>query len=68
MCIHCDTRKIKTRICFTFLAKNFSGVCLYIYIGHQNVKFMSVLTDGSQARKTGSDKEMVLIRTERAGE
>jgi len=80
-------------ICFTFLAKNFSGVCLYIYIGHQDVKaarefihfiaesvrekcavilgsskFMSVLTDGSQARKTGSDREMVLIRTERAGE
>ena len=27
--------------------------------------FMSVLTDGSQARKTGSDKEMVLIRIER---
>ena len=29
--------------------------------------FMAVLTDGSQARKTGSDKEMVLIRTERNG-
>ena len=29
--------------------------------------FMSVLTDGSQARKTGSDKEMVLIRIDRQG-
>lgn len=29
--------------------------------------FMSILTDGSQARKTGSDKEMVLVRTERNG-
>lgn len=28
---------------------------------------MSVLTDGSQARKTGSDKELVMVRTERAG-
>ena len=32
-----------------------------------NAHFMSVLTDGSQARKTGSDKEMVLTRTERNG-
>ena len=29
--------------------------------------FMSVLTDGSQTRKTGSDKEMVLVRTQRNG-
>ena len=29
--------------------------------------FMKVLTDGSQARKTGSHKEMVLVRTERNG-
>ena len=29
--------------------------------------FMSVLADGSQARKTGSDKEMVLVRTHRNG-
>ena len=28
---------------------------------------MSLLTDGSQARKTGSEKQMVLIQTERAG-
>ena len=30
--------------------------------------FMSILTDGSQARKTGIDKEKVLIRTKRNGE
>ena len=30
--------------------------------------FLSILTDGSQARKIGSDKEMVLVRTERNGE
>ena len=30
--------------------------------------FMSLLTDGSQARKTLNEKEMVLIRTERSGE
>ena len=34
-------------------------------IGSSN--FMSILTDGSQARKTGSEKELVLIRTERNG-
>ena len=28
---------------------------------------MSLLSDGSQARKTGADKEMVLIRVERSG-
>ena len=30
--------------------------------------FMSILTDRSQAQKTGIDKEMILIRTERNGE
>ena len=30
--------------------------------------FMSILTDVSQARKTGIDKEMFLIRTKRNGE
>ena len=29
--------------------------------------FSSLLSDGSQARKTGSDKELVLIRVERGG-
>ena len=29
--------------------------------------FMSILSDGSQARKTGKEKELVLIRTERNG-
>ena len=29
--------------------------------------FVSVLTHGSQTRKTGSDKEMVLVRTQRNG-
>ena len=29
--------------------------------------FMSILADGSQARKTGSNKEMVLVRTLRNG-
>ena len=29
--------------------------------------FMSLLTDGFQTTKTGSEKEMVLIQTERAG-
>ena len=29
--------------------------------------FMSLLTDGSQARKTGHEKEMFLVRTERNG-
>ena len=29
--------------------------------------FMSLLTDGSQARKSGADKEMVLVRVERNG-
>lgn len=29
--------------------------------------FLSVLTDGSQARKTGSEKELVLVRTEKEG-
>lgn len=29
--------------------------------------FMALLTDGSQAKKTGDDKEMVLVRTERNG-
>ena len=29
--------------------------------------FMSLLTDGSQARKTGDDKEMVLLRIEHNG-
>ena len=29
--------------------------------------FMSVLSDGSQARKTGSEKELVLVRTTKAG-
>lgn len=29
--------------------------------------FMTLLIDSSQARKTGSEKEMILIRTERAG-
>lgn len=29
--------------------------------------FMSVLSDGSQARKTGSEKELVLVRTMKAG-
>ena len=30
--------------------------------------FLSILTDGSQARKTGCDKEMVLVRTKRNSE
>ena len=30
--------------------------------------FMSILTDRSQAQKTGIDKEMILICTERNGE
>ena len=34
-----------------------------LYLSH----FMSVLTDGSQAIKTWSDKEMVLVQTERNG-
>lgn len=29
--------------------------------------FMSLLTDGSQARKTGDDKEMILTRIEKNG-
>ena len=29
--------------------------------------FMSVWTDGSQARKTGSDKEMFLVQMQRNG-
>ena len=29
--------------------------------------FISVLTDGSQPRKTGDDKEMVLLRVEHDG-
>ena len=29
--------------------------------------FFSLLSDGSQARKTGPDKELVLIRVERGG-
>ena len=29
--------------------------------------FLSILTDGSQARKTGDDKELVLVRAERNG-
>ena len=29
--------------------------------------FMSILSDGSQARKTGKEKELVLVRTERNG-
>lgn len=29
--------------------------------------FMSILSDGSQARKTGREKELVLVRTERSG-
>ena len=32
-----------------------------------NSNFMSILTDGSQATKTGSEKGLVLIRTERNG-
>ena len=35
-------------------------------VGSRN--FMSVLTDGSQAIKTGADKEMVLTRVGRNGE
>ena len=34
-----------------------------VILGSAN--FMSLLTDGSQARKTGHEKEMVLVRTER---
>jgi ABC-type uncharacterized transport system substrate-binding protein len=30
--------------------------------------FFAILSDGSQARKTGSDKEMVMVRVERNGE
>ena len=33
----------------------------------ENGNFFSILSDGSQARKTKHDKEMVLIRTERKG-
>lgn len=29
--------------------------------------FMAVLSDGSQARKTGNEKELVLVRTEKEG-
>lgn len=29
--------------------------------------FISILSDGSQARKTGADKEMIISRTERDG-
>ena len=29
--------------------------------------FFAILSDGSQARKTGYDKELVMIRTERNG-
>ena len=29
--------------------------------------FFAVLSDGSQARKTGSDKELVMVRVERNG-
>ena len=32
-----------------------------------SANFFSILTDGSQARKTKSEKELVLIRTERNG-
>ena len=32
-----------------------------------NKPFMSVLSDGSQARKTGDDKEMILVRVEKDG-
>ena len=37
-----------------------------VILGSKN--FMSLLTDGSQARKTLDDKEMVLVRVERNGE
>lgn len=30
-------------------------------------EFMSILSDGSQARKTGKEKELVLVRCERNG-
>ena len=33
----------------------------------ENGIIFSILSDGSQARKTKHDKEMVLIRTERKG-
>lgn len=60
---HQDTKAAREFI--HFIAESVREKCAVI-LGSSN--FMSILTDGSQARKTGSDKEMVLIRTKRAGE
>ena len=47
----------------SYIADAITEVAIILASAH----FMSVLTDGSQARKTGTNKEMVLVRTQRNG-
>ena len=47
-----------------YIAEAITEKCAGILAGSHA---MNILTDGSQARKTGSDKEMVLVRIERQG-
>lgn len=47
-----------------FIAKATTEKCAGIISGSD---FMSILSDGSQARKTNDEKELVLVRVERSG-
>ena len=50
-------------ICALYCRGCAGKMCSCVRGGH----FMSILSDGNQARKTGKEKELVLVRTERNG-
>ena len=57
-----DTRNVREYLsCITRVIQE--KVAAVLASGH----FFAVLSDGSQARKTGSDKELVMVRVERNG-